>query len=111
MTRTGISPRLATHMPEPFVEVHPADATRGNLVAGQSAGVAPALGACVVKVVFTGARQPGSIFLPIHWSGDTASCARGDDVVAPHTDPYAGQPEAKATPASVAPVTFAMRGF
>ena len=55
--------------------------------------------------------RPGSIFLPIHWSGDTASCARADDLVAPHTDPYSGQPEAKATPASIAPVAFAMRGF
>ena len=26
MTRTGMSPRLATHLPEPFVEVHPDDA-------------------------------------------------------------------------------------
>jgi len=26
MTRSGLSPRLATHLPEPFVEVHPDDA-------------------------------------------------------------------------------------
>jgi len=32
-------------------------------------------------------------------------------LVAPHTDPYSGQPEAKATPASIAPVNFAYRGF
>ena len=28
-----------------------------------------------------------------------------------HTDPYSGQPEAKATPAAIAPVDFALRGF
>jgi assimilatory nitrate reductase catalytic subunit len=45
--------------------------------------------------------------VPIHWSGETASSARACDLVAPHTDPYSGQPEAKATPASIAPVAFA----
>ena len=28
MTRTGMSPRLGQHLPEPFVEVHPDDAAR-----------------------------------------------------------------------------------
>ena len=64
-----------------------------------------------MKVVVSEDQQPGSMFLPIHWSGDTASCARAGDLVAPHTDPYSGQPEAKATPAAIAPVAFAMRGF
>ncbi len=111
MTRTGMSPRLATHLPEPFVEVHPDDATRAGLVDGGFARVATTHGQCIVKVVISEDQQAGSLFLPIHWSGDTASCARADDLVAPHTDPYSGQPEAKATPASIAPVTFAMRGF
>src|SRR5579871_5986566 len=28
MTRTGMSPRLGAHLPEPFVEIHPADANK-----------------------------------------------------------------------------------
>jgi assimilatory nitrate reductase catalytic subunit len=111
MTRTGMSPRLATHLPEPFVEVHPDDAARAKLADGAFARVRTAHGECIVKVVVSEDQRPGSIFLPIHWSGDTASSARADDLVAPHTDPYSGQPEAKATPASIAPVAFAMRGF
>src|SRR5205085_2606164 len=31
MTRSGLSPRLGQHSPEPFVEVHPADAARYRL--------------------------------------------------------------------------------
>jgi assimilatory nitrate reductase catalytic subunit len=31
--------------------------------------------------------------------------------VAPATDPYSGQPEAKATPAAITPVDYAFRGF
>jgi assimilatory nitrate reductase catalytic subunit len=111
MTRTGLSPRLATHLPEPFVEVHPDDAARAGVVDGGFARVTTAHGACVVKVIVTDGQQAGSLFLPIHWSGDTASSARADDLVSPCTDPFSGQPEAKATPALIEPVTFAMRGF
>jgi assimilatory nitrate reductase catalytic subunit len=111
MTRTGMSPRLATHLPEPFVEVHPDDAARASLVDGGFARVATAHGTCIVKVVISEDQQAGSLFLPIHWSGNTASCARADDLVSACTDPHSGQPEAKATPASIAPVAFAMRGF
>jgi assimilatory nitrate reductase catalytic subunit len=51
------------------------------------------------------------LFIPIHWNGETASAARASDLVASHTDPYSGQPEAKATPASIAPVGYKYRGF
>ena len=56
-------------------------------------------------------QRPGSLFVPIHWSAATAATARVGDLVAPATDPYSGQPEAKATPAAIAPVAFASRGF
>src|SRR5262249_39135359 len=46
-----------------------------------------------------------------HWNQETASSACASDLVAPHIDPYSGQPESKATPATIAPVEFAWRGF
>jgi assimilatory nitrate reductase catalytic subunit len=111
MTRTGLSPRLAAHLAEPFVEVHPQDAARMGLVDGAFARVATEHGAVILKVLVSDDQQPGSLFVPIHWSDETASCARVGELVAPRTDPYSGQPEAKATPATVAPVAFARRGF
>ena len=56
-------------------------------------------------------QRRGSLFAPIHWSDATASTARICDLVMPETDRYSGQPDAKATPASIAPVAFAFRGF
>jgi assimilatory nitrate reductase catalytic subunit len=56
-------------------------------------------------------QRPGLLFVPIHWSGETASCARVGDLVSGATDPYSGQPEAKATPAAIEPVSFDLRGF
>ena len=93
MTRTGLSPRLGQHAPEPFVEVHPADARALGLK--DFARIATAHGEGIFKVHETEGQQRGSLFLPIHWSGETASSARACDLVAPHTDPYSGQPEAK----------------
>jgi assimilatory nitrate reductase catalytic subunit len=111
MTRTGLSPRLAVHLSEPFVEVHPNDANAANLTDGGFAKVSTAHGACVLKVVVSKNQRPGSLFTPIHWSGETASCARVGDLVSAQTDPHSGQPEAKATPATIAPVSFPLRGF
>jgi len=111
MTRSGLSPRLANHLPEPFVEVHPDDAAATGLVHGGFARLRSPYGACVLKVVMTDGQQRGSLFAPIHWSGETAATARIGELVTPATDPFSGQPEAKATPVSIAPVDYAYRGF
>jgi assimilatory nitrate reductase catalytic subunit len=111
MTRSGLSARLGAHLPEPFVEVHPADATTTNLVDGGFARVTSRWGTCVLKVVVSDRQRRGSLFAPIHWSDETASAARICDLVMPETDRYSGQPDAKATPAAIAPVPFANRGF
>ena len=111
MTRTGLSPRLGAHLPEPFVEVNPLDAAALRLVDGGFARVATEHGACVLKVVVSDGQRRRSLFAPIHWSGETASSARVSDMVASHTDPFSGQPEAKATPVAITPIAFAFGGF
>ncbi len=42
---------------------------------------------------------------------ETASAARVGALVAPFTDPFSGQPENKATPASIVPYEYVFRGF
>jgi assimilatory nitrate reductase catalytic subunit len=111
MARTGLSPRLASHLPEPFLEIHPDDATRAGLIDGGFARVSSRSGSCVLKVMVQEGQRRGVVFAPIHWSDETASSARIGDLVADEVDPYSGQPESKGTPAAVAPVSFAHRGF
>ena len=111
MTRSGQSPRLAAHLAEPFVEVHPQDAGSMGLADGGFAQVTSQHGACILKVMITDNQRPGSLFVPIHWSAETASGARVGDLVSARTDPHSGQPEAKATPATIAAVDFALHGF
>jgi bacterioferritin-associated ferredoxin/DNA-binding NarL/FixJ family response regulator len=75
------------------------------------ARVATALGSCVLLVRISAGQQKGSVFVPIHWSAETSSSARVGELVMPAIDPHSGQPEAKATPASIAPVDYRSRGF
>jgi assimilatory nitrate reductase catalytic subunit len=111
MTRTGFSPRLAQHLPEPFVEVHPDDAAAAGVADAGFARVVADYGQCILKVVVSDRQQRGMLFAPIHWSETTASSARIGGLVAPLTDALSGQPESKATPASITPHGYALRGF
>jgi assimilatory nitrate reductase catalytic subunit len=111
MTRTGKSPRLGRHLPEPFVEIHPDDAAAAGVTHGGFARVATAHGACVLKVAVKNGQRRGSLFAPIHWSDETASSARVGELVADATDPFSGQPESKATPAAIAPAALPWAGF
>ncbi len=111
MTRTGTSPRLGQHLPEPFVEVHPDDAARTGLADGGFARIVTDYGQCILKVVVSERQQRGMLFAPIHWSEANASAARVGALVAPLTDPFSGQPENKATPASITRYEYVFRGF
>jgi assimilatory nitrate reductase catalytic subunit len=111
MTRTGVSPRLGQHLPEPFVEVHPDDALRFGVFDSGFARVTTDYGQCTLKVTVSDRQQRGMLFAPIHWSEATASTARVGALVAPFTDAFSGQPENKATPASITPYDYVFRGF
>ncbi|MGA2291496.1 molybdopterin-dependent oxidoreductase [Bradyrhizobium sp.] len=111
MTRSGMTPRLGQHLPEPFVEVHPNDAARTGVEDGGFARVTTDYGQCTLKVTVSERQQRGMLFAPIHWSDETASSARVGALVAPFTDPFSGQPENKATPASIVPCEYVFRGF
>jgi assimilatory nitrate reductase catalytic subunit len=111
MTRSGLSPRLGAHLPEPFVEIHPDDAGKYGVADDGFARITTDHGQCVLKVVVSERQQRGMLFAPIHWSEANASAARIGALVAPFTDPYSGQPESKSTPASIAPHEYVFRGF
>jgi len=111
MTRTGASPRLGQHLPEPFVEIHPDDAGKFGVADGSFARVVTDYGQCILKVVVSERQQRGMLFAPIHWSRENASGARVGALVAPFADAFSGQPENKATPAAITPYEYVFRGF
>jgi assimilatory nitrate reductase catalytic subunit len=111
MTRTGLSPRLSTHIAEPFVEIHPDDAVRLKLEQGTLAQVATAHGSAVLRVLVNRGQLSGTLFVPMHWSAENSSAGRIGALVQPATDPFSGQPEAKATPTRVASLDVTHYGF
>jgi assimilatory nitrate reductase catalytic subunit len=113
MTRTGKSARLNGHTPEPYVEIHPEDAMRLGLAPGGLARLKGPLGGqplCLRVAVSAGQRR-GSVFVPIHWSGQNASAARVGALIPAVTDPVSGEPEFKHAPVRVEPCTPAWHGF
>ena len=110
MTRTGRSPRLGAHLPEPFVSVSADDARRFNLADEDLAEVVSPFGRAVLRVRLDDTVAAGQIFAPMHWSAETSSHGRAGALVNPATDPFSGQPELKATPARLRPVQFAFEG-
>jgi assimilatory nitrate reductase catalytic subunit len=111
MTRTGRSVRLAGHVPEPFVDLHPQDALLCGVKEGELARVTSSWGSSVARVRHGGGIARGSVFVPIHWSGQTASDARVGAVVNPAVDPVSGEPEFKHTPVRVEPFGVTWYGF
>jgi assimilatory nitrate reductase catalytic subunit len=103
MSRTGLSPRLAGHLAEPFLEIHPADALRFGLKQDELAEVAGQGASALLRVTVTDRVAPGRPFAPIHWTGETASKARIGAVVEGRVDPVSGQPALKSGAVEIRP--------
>jgi assimilatory nitrate reductase catalytic subunit len=110
-TRTGTSPRLNEHLPEPYVDVHADDIETAGLAVGALARVFTRWGSVVMRVRSSGEVARGTLFVPIHWSSMNASDARVGALVNPVVDPLSGEPELKHTPAAIAPFEVAWQGF
>ncbi len=111
MTRTGKAPRLADHVPESFIDMHPQDALKFGVREGELARVSSAWGSMVARVQHGGGIARGGLFIPIHWNGQTASDARVGAVVNPAVDPVSGEPEFKHTPVSIERFGVNWHGF
>jgi assimilatory nitrate reductase catalytic subunit len=111
MTRTGRSATLADHVAESFIDMHPQDALLCGVREGELARVSSEWGAMVARVQHGGGIARGGVFVPIHWSGQTASDARVGAVVNPVVDPVSGEPEFKHTPVRVDPFRVNWHGF
>lgn len=111
MTRTGKVARLSEHSPEPYGELHPDDAASLQISDESLMHIFSRWGEVVVRTRISDAQQRGSVFVPMHWSGQFASKGRIDSVVNPANDPVSGQPELKHTPVRITPYRPAWHGF
>ena len=111
MTRSGKAPRLTSHLPEPYVDMHEQDALLSGVLEGQLVRVSTHWGSLVARLRTSGELPRRMVFAPIHWSDMFSSDARVGVLVSPTVDPVSGEPEFKHTPAQVAPFVVAWQGF
>jgi assimilatory nitrate reductase catalytic subunit len=111
MTRTGAAPRLMTHQEEPFLELHPDDATRLCVEDGDLVRVETAYAATVLRARPKQDLRVGEIFVPMHWTDAFVAKGPIDRLVGAICDPISGQPGLKATAARLAPVPTLWRGL
>jgi len=110
MTRTGMSARLAEHLPEPFVDMHETDAAAAGIRDGDLVKVSTHWGDAVLRARNSGEVARGALFVPIHWSAANSSAGRVGALVNPVVDPVSGEPEFKHTPAAIRRIATAWNG-
>ncbi|MFA0118680.1 nitrate reductase [Vibrio breoganii] len=103
MSRTGLSPKLAEHTTEPFVQVHPDTASRYQILDGQLAKVSNLQGEALVRAKVTSEVSPSQLFMPIHWNETTSKNSKPCTLIANTTDELSGQPEFKHSAVAISP--------
>jgi assimilatory nitrate reductase catalytic subunit len=111
MTRTGLTARLLQHIGEPFCAMHPDDAARLGIGAQDVVELESRWGLARARAQLTTDQTPGSVFMPMHWTGVLTSSSRVGAVVNPAVDPVSGQPENKHTPVRLRRFEAAWHGF
>ena len=111
MTRTGQAPNLMTHTPEPLLAINPADAAAWRIETGGLTRLSTNEGDVLLRADVTYGQRRGEVYAPMHWTDQFSSGAPVGCVVGAARDPTSGQPELKATPASIEPVPVWFHGI
>jgi ferredoxin-nitrate reductase len=96
MTKTGRVAKLNQHTPQPFLQIHPQDATARNIREGQLVTVTSRRGEVRVKAQITEDVKAGLCFLPMHWGKILgSSLGRANNLTSTLVDPKSKEPDFK----------------
>jgi assimilatory nitrate reductase catalytic subunit len=95
MSRSGRVPASFSHSPEPGLRMHPDDAARRGLKAGELVRVASKRGELVLPLELSDELGSGTVFAAMHWSGQYLSSGGINEVSQPAVDARSRQPELK----------------
>ncbi len=96
MTRTGRIEKIIQMHPEPFIEIHPRDASKLLISEGDWVEVRSRRGFARFPARITKAISPGTVFVPMHWGVLWAQQSEANALTHPEACPESGQPELKA---------------
>ncbi|MGF1478756.1 MAG: molybdopterin oxidoreductase family protein [Cyanophyceae cyanobacterium] len=106
-TRTGRIDKIKQMHPEPFIEIHPRDAQKLAVEAGQWVEVRSRRGLARFPAKVTKAIAPGTVFVPMHWGALWADFAEANILTHPEACPISLEPELKACAVQIVPVVEA----
>lgn len=106
MSRTGRVPALFAHAPDPALRMHPDDAARRGLSAGELVRVASKRGELVLPLELSDEVGSGTVFAAMHWNAQFLSSGGINEISLPAVDARSRQPELKHAAVRVDRTTF-----
>lgn len=103
-TRTGRIPKICQMHPNPFIEIHPRDASKLGIEDENWVEVRSRRGTCRFPAKVTKAIAPGTVFVPMHWGALWADNAEANALTHPQACPDSLQPELKACAVQLVPL-------
>jgi ferredoxin-nitrate reductase len=95
LTRTGKSDKLLARDPAPYVELHPQDAARLGVDAGEVVTLQSRRGVIRLPARIVDTLQPGVLFAPFHWGDLWGEGQAVNYLTISALDPQSKQPELK----------------
>ena len=96
MSKTGKVNKLKQHIPNAFIEIHPSDARRLNIIDESLVVVTSRRGEVRVKAKISGGIKKGVVFLPMHWGKILGNdLNRANNVTNDLLDPVSKEPDFK----------------
>ncbi|NJM68236.1 MAG: nitrate reductase [Acaryochloris sp. RU_4_1] len=103
-SRTGRIEKTANMHPQPFLEIHPRDAAKIGIQAGEQVEVRSRRGFARLSAQITKAIAPGTVFMPMHWGALWADHAEANALTHPEACPISLEPELKACAVQLTPL-------
>ncbi|MCZ8225367.1 MAG: nitrate reductase [Microcystis sp. LE19-84.1B] len=103
-TRTGRIEKIVKMHPAPFIEIHPQDAAKLGIEAGEWVEVRSRRGSARFPALITKAIAPNCVFVPMHWGTLWAENAEANSLTHPAACPISLQPELKACAVKLIPL-------
>ncbi|HEY9640622.1 MAG TPA: nitrate reductase [Coleofasciculaceae cyanobacterium] len=109
--RTGRIEKIRQMHPHPFLEIHPRDAEKLGIEAGDLVEVRSRRGWVCCPALVTRGIAPGTVFLPMHWGALWAEQAEANALTHPKACPDSLEPELKACAVQLRPIQAASNDF
>jgi ferredoxin-nitrate reductase len=109
-TRTGRIEKINKLHPSPFIEIHPRDAEKLNIIDKDWVEVRSRRGFTRFPALVTKAIAPGTVFVPMHWGALWAENAEANLLTHPEACPISLEPELKACAVKLIPVKDIVEG-